>query len=368
MARGSMNRKIIFSLIMFAFVCVCVLVLSEVLLRLSRRVTTESAHTASEQDFDRIPGVFEPDQDVVERPRTELVHHVAINSLGYRGPEIPRRKEPKTLRILCLGDSFTYGSYVSNNETFPYYLQRKFSENHLPVEVINGGLGDTTIVDHLYLLRRSMQINPDIVVLTFSENDISDLGKAEPTYVSLSKNRKLKSNIIIGPLYKLFRNTALFNFLLTLKGRYSQLYVLERGSKSGEELGRQGKSEGEMLWKKYEEQLKQMQLFLDEHSVYFMFAIFPSDHRIGKRSMTGGPHADRLDRIEKLANNLSIPTLNLLEPLQEAGLSRNELYLLPYDGHPSKVAYSVVANTIFEYVQDNVRGILTEGDTNGKSN
>jgi len=36
----------------------------------------------------------------------------------------------------------------------------------------------------------------------------------------------------------------------------------------------------------------------------------------------------------------------------------NELYLLPYDGHPSRAAYSIVANAIFEQVEGKVREIL----------
>jgi len=36
----------------------------------------------------------------------------------------------------------------------------------------------------------------------------------------------------------------------------------------------------------------------------------------------------------------------------------NQLYLLPYDGHPSRAAYSIVANAIFEQVEGKVREIL----------
>jgi len=83
--------------------------------------------------------------------------------------------------------------------------------------------------------------------------------------------------------------------------------------------------------------------------------------------MTESPGVYELDRIEKLAGDLGIPTMNLLEPLQEAGLSSKELYLLPFDGHPSKVAYSIVGNALFNNLHDKVRGLLAKGDTNGKS-
>ena len=38
-----------------------------------------------------------------------------INALGFRGPEIALRKPPGTCRIVCLGDSTTFGIW---NEAF----------------------------------------------------------------------------------------------------------------------------------------------------------------------------------------------------------------------------------------------------------
>ncbi len=42
---------------------------------------------------------------------------VNINSQGVRGREISVLKTPGRLRILVLGDSYTFGVYVNDNET-----------------------------------------------------------------------------------------------------------------------------------------------------------------------------------------------------------------------------------------------------------
>jgi len=59
------------------------------------------------------------------------------NSKGLRGKrEYSYDRDQSIVRIVLLGDSFTFGDEVSDNETYAYYLQ-----NLLPhVEVINMGM------------------------------------------------------------------------------------------------------------------------------------------------------------------------------------------------------------------------------------
>lgn len=348
MTKISTGRRISFHIIMVCFVLTSTLLLAEITLRLSGRVTIQSVRGAEAESFDFIPGAFEPGQHVIERPRRELTHEVSINSLGFRGPEVNRRKNPGTIRILCLGDSFTYGSYVNDSETFSHYLQERFRQRRLPVEIINGGVGGTTIVDQLYYLKKSIEIAPDIVILTFSENDIDDLRKTQPMYVSLAVNRRFKSAPIVRTLYRLIRNTAVFNFALLLKAKYARSPD-EKAEQEKQSSPNQASQEidQEILWKEYETNLKAMRDFLRKYSIHFTFVIFPSDHRFGRRLITQGTE---LNRIEELAKGSGVPTLNLLSTLQQTGLRSQDLYLLPYDGHPSKVAYAIAADAIFEYL------------------
>src|SRR3954447_8958531 len=49
---------------------------------------------------------------------SEFSTHVRVNSAGLRGPEIPYEKPPGTYRVLVLGDSFTFGAQVEEDQTF----------------------------------------------------------------------------------------------------------------------------------------------------------------------------------------------------------------------------------------------------------
>jgi hypothetical protein len=92
-----------------------------------------------------------------------------INELGFRGEEIDFDKPPGIRRILCLGDSFTFGEGVREENAWPQRLGRAAGPGF---EVINAGVQGYSL-DHeatlLFLYVRKMK--PDIVVIGFFMND-----------------------------------------------------------------------------------------------------------------------------------------------------------------------------------------------------
>ncbi len=105
---------------------------------------------------------------------------IRINSFGYRDVEFNREKAPGTFRVLCLGDSFTFGSGLELEQTYPKQLETLLRER-LPgrmIEVINAGFasGDTADAAYLYLKNEGMALNPDFVFLGFlPRGDIDEL-------------------------------------------------------------------------------------------------------------------------------------------------------------------------------------------------
>lgn len=102
---------------------------------------------------------------------------VTINSLGYRGREFARTRTPGMLRILFVGDSFTFGYGVDDNETLPRCVERALDDAFASVEVINAGFhGYAPAHYELYLRTEGYALEPDVIVpVLYGGNDLSDI-------------------------------------------------------------------------------------------------------------------------------------------------------------------------------------------------
>jgi len=102
---------------------------------------------------------------------TEASWSYHINSLGLRGPELGSDDGAHT-RVLVLGDSYTFGWAVGEDEPFARVLEDLLDRNDRPVEVINAGTPGYNTVQQAALLDELWErVRPDLVVLGFVMND-----------------------------------------------------------------------------------------------------------------------------------------------------------------------------------------------------
>jgi len=90
---------------------------------------------------------------------------VSINSLSFRGEEYSIEKPENTFRIFVIGGSSIFGSGVLDNQTVPYYLQQKFDEEDIGinVEIINGGwIGWWSYKETQLIKEKLMAQEPDL--------------------------------------------------------------------------------------------------------------------------------------------------------------------------------------------------------------
>lgn len=109
----------------------------------------------------------------------EFNTNVSINSKGLRDREYGYSKPDGTKRILCLGDSFTFGYGVRAEETFPKVLERSLNAGRMQStkwEVINAGVCCAGTAHQLaYFDTEGQRYGPDIVVLCIcGRNDFTD--------------------------------------------------------------------------------------------------------------------------------------------------------------------------------------------------
>jgi len=103
---------------------------------------------------------------------------IEIDSLGFRGPEVSRAKPPGVVRVVCLGDSTTFGIWMEGprdrraDAPYPAEVERLARADGFAVEVLNGGvLGQTSAGGLVQLFTQVLPLDPDVITLRFGNND-----------------------------------------------------------------------------------------------------------------------------------------------------------------------------------------------------
>jgi lysophospholipase L1-like esterase len=170
----SPSRKRLVRLLLLSFSLLASLLFAELAVRLVR---PQAVMTVSR-------GLYQPDPPRRYRlapgfrgsiaNEVEFDTPVSTNSLGLRGPEVgPKRR----LRILALGDSFTFGVGARQEETWPARLAEI-----LGAEVLNAGAPGFGVPDAVaWYERYGSELDPDVVVLAvFLANDLQDASPDQP--------------------------------------------------------------------------------------------------------------------------------------------------------------------------------------------
>ncbi|MCB1202281.1 MAG: arylesterase [Leptospiraceae bacterium] len=116
------------------------------------------------------------------------------NKYDSQRPVTMSEKKPV---ILFLGDSLTAGYGLAQQESYPALLQKKFDEQKIPLQAINGGRsGDTTAggLERLdWYLKSNMQLKH--VVISLGSNDAMRAVPLKDTETNLKKIiAKIKNN------------------------------------------------------------------------------------------------------------------------------------------------------------------------------
>ncbi len=97
-----------------------------------------------------------------------------INNHGLRGPDFSAEKDPGLARIICLGNSCTFGWKVAGEETYPRQLESILNggKENGRWQVINAGVTGYSSLQGLRFLRREvLNWDPDILIISYGWND-----------------------------------------------------------------------------------------------------------------------------------------------------------------------------------------------------
>lgn len=110
--------------------------------------------------------IFKPNS-VATYSTVEFNYRADINGLGLRNKAIEIEKGEGTYRILCFGDSWTFGWGVDVGYSWPMQLENYFKENgYTNVEVINCGQGGQFTSTYKEFVSKAVPLlKPDLVLV-----------------------------------------------------------------------------------------------------------------------------------------------------------------------------------------------------------
>lgn len=211
----------------------------------------------------------------------ESIH---INSLGFRGKEFSKQKNPGTIRILCVGASTTFGTGSSTDSTtWPAYLEMELlaaPRSGDTLEVINAGIQGCRIQHTIRdIERRLLAYQPDIVICYHANNDI-----AEDTR-RIAQTRGLTGSPGLG------------NRFINWASQYSQLVDLAQKNlmilqKGGSTTGGRLNGIPEDLAASFSNSLNELVDLTEKHRVRLLLTTFPVKYRRHQEKETRLTNAD----------------------------------------------------------------------------
>jgi hypothetical protein len=289
---------------------------------------------------------FDPDLGhALRRGQIAFTHDrpVQINSLGFRGAEVTPRPAPRTLRVLALGDSQTFGNGLDLAETWPKQLEQRLqAAPGSRWEVVNAGVPGTDTWQHEILLRRLLAaVHPHAVVLALYVNDVV------PSHSPRKADGSTLTNTSGKYLVYLLKRSAVVTWAYHLLGPWYARRVARGESVEDAVLSGQDDTRAERGWRQVETSLAQMKELCDSLGARFLVAILP------RRDQVSGQHPGRAynERARRVTEAHRIETLDLLPSLAaEYRVHRDKLFI-PWDGHYAAVANHVIAAGIAERLE-----------------
>jgi len=341
-ARGR-RRALLQNLVLAALTVAVVFGGAEIVLRVTGLAPSRALRSADSETLVRIPGIYQPGQEFVDRVRRDLPARIRINNLGFRGPDMPEARPEGELRILALGDSYTFGDHVDTEQAYPSRLEARLAAATPGgrVRVINAGANGFSILDETELWRKAgPRLDAAIVLVTFSPNDVSDMTRPTPLIEQMAGHAGIKSAPLIGPALKILQGTAIFNGLQMLAAR---IRVRTGGSDAipRTEPSRAGPEKAPEAWQAYRRGLVDLGAQLAASGRRALLIHYPSHGNVTGEET---PHAAAV--LPLWAGEAGMAYLDLLPAFRDAAGRGSRLYLVPADSHPSPAGQELAAEII----------------------
>ncbi len=274
---------------------------------------------------------------------------IKINSQGYHDDEFTFKKRNNELRIFVLGNSITMGHGVTKEETFSSQLEL-FSSKQKVINVFNLGVQGYSTEQELEVFKRELKFNPDIVLLEFCLNDIT-----EPIYVNkdlggsgFDYHRVFQTkNKLIG----LFVNETGFGRFI-----YWQKYKSEISKEREKELfsikqlsiNPFSNEKFKKSWNRTKNSIIEIKKICGRKNIPFIILIFPYTFQLWKYDLQKPQQY-----LKKFLASEKIHYIDFTEVFENNMTTKDIKKCFLDEDHYTKFGHSIIAKTIFEFLTKN---------------
>jgi hypothetical protein len=272
------------------------------------------------------------------------------NTFGLRDKEPSPIKAPGTYRILVLGDSFTFGVGVPQDEdTWVRILQRRLNLTGYRerMELLNAGIRGSVTEDWLRMTQRIWdEFRPDAVLIVYFLTD------GIPRQYALWHRIEAVDNA--NRRNWLYRVSYAFRFL---KDQYESRRV-PRQYLEGFIESYLGNEQQTMQWRESQATLLRIRDYARQRYADVGFVIFPVLTQLNNNY----PLQAVCDSIQAFAEGNGMLTKNLLPAF--IGREGPGPWVSPYDEHLNEKAHRIAAESLLPFVKRIVREHLVADDAN----
>lgn len=252
--------------------------------------------------------------------------HYRINNLGFRGGDISVERPSGIRRILCLGDSFTFGEGVREEDTWPHRLDELAGPG---TQVINAGIQGYDL-DHeaLYLFLYGRQLDPDVVIVAFFMNDAMPFGETVSHHERMTETSAEPSGIArVSALWRLLERRR------TVARRTSAYLRDLRQSFSSRR------------WEEAKSRIPRLREMADHDGFEIVAVIFPLLYELDD----GYPLEREHEEVRTAFADAGIQVLDLLDAYRSH--QAPELWAHAVDHHPNELAHAIAAERLARFLE-----------------
>ncbi|MBF0587942.1 MAG: SGNH/GDSL hydrolase family protein [Magnetococcales bacterium] len=284
-------------------------------------------------------------------------HGMRSESHSYENPQ-------QKIRILALGDSFTYGIGAPYESTFLRILEKRLNRDQDRHEVIKSGfMRYSSEPEKRFLAHYGVRFKPQVVMVGFVPNDVLDAYADEQSRLQVQDSHLITERPSFGSRIRMFFNEHAHlmrmaeNAIPRLKAWIRNRPVVKRVPPVWAQIYQDG-GRFERYWQKVENDYREMIRICRTIEAEFVILNIPQNPRWGSDQIPF-QHAYAGDRMAALARREGVHFLDLLPKVRAEQAAGATLYHV-LDGHFNSRGYHLAGEELHSFMSRQVLPKVTE--------